>query len=180
MIQQWCNTLYFNSLAWKQLPILKSQFLETELIWVIHRSHRAYDWRDIISSEDSTLVRMTTNKYMLSLCMKCISFELFHTKSSSSFFPNCDLLPLYTMDTKHQANNLLYSKHKKDIFSRTQRILFPVWIRRNHKTFFFPLENQDTNVPSFSLASYYFLTARTEKLNYAPLRLFCNILAWQG
>lgn len=42
---------------------LKSQFLETELIQVIHRSHRAYDWKDIISSEDSTLVRMTTNNY---------------------------------------------------------------------------------------------------------------------
>lgn len=114
---------------------LKSQFLETELIQVIHRSHRAYDWRDIISSEDSTLVRMTTNNYhMLSLCMKCISIELFHTKCSSSLFTNCDLFPSCTMDSKQQANNLLYSKHKTDIFSRPQRKIFLVWIRRNHKT----------------------------------------------
>lgn len=106
---------------------LKSQFLETELIWVIHRSHRAWDWRDIISSEDSTLVRMTTNNYhMLSLCMECISAELFHSHCCSSLFANSDLFPSCTMDSKQQANNLLYSKgHKQDIFSRTWRKLFP-------------------------------------------------------
>lgn len=131
--------LYFNSLAWKQLSNtnLKSQFLEIELVWAIHRSHRTYDWRDIISSEDSALVRMTTNNYhMLSLCMKCISIELFHTKRSSSLFANCDLLPSCTMDSKQPANNLMYSKHKKDIFSRTQRKLFPVWMRKNYNSFF--------------------------------------------
>lgn len=85
---------------------LKSQFLETELKRVIHRSHRAYDWRDIISAEDNTLVRMTTNNHrMLSLCMKCISIELLDTKCSSSLFANCDLFPSCTMDSKQQANN---------------------------------------------------------------------------
>lgn len=44
---------------------LKTQFLETELIQVIHRSHRTYYRRDIISSEDSSLVRMTTNNYCM-------------------------------------------------------------------------------------------------------------------
>lgn len=63
---------------------------------------------------------------MLSLCMKCISIELFYTKCSSSLFPNYDLFPSCTMDSKQPANNLMYSKHKKDIFSRTQRKLFPV------------------------------------------------------
>lgn len=80
---------------------LKSQFLESELIWVIHRSHRAYDWRDIISSEDSTFVRMATNNYhMLSLCMKCISIELLHTQRTSSLFANCDLFPSRTTESK--------------------------------------------------------------------------------
>lgn len=92
---------------------LKSQFLETELIWVVHWSHRAYDWRDIISSEDSSLVRMTTNNYhMLSLCIKYISIELFHTKYSSTLFASCYLLPSCTIDSKQQANNLLYSKYQ--------------------------------------------------------------------
>lgn len=117
---------------------LKSQFLEAELIRVIHGSHRAYDWRDIISSEDSPLVRMTTNNYrMLSLCMKCICIELFHAKRSNSLFTNCDLFPSCTMDSKQEANNSLYSKDKKEFFSRAQGKLFPVWITRNHKTFFF-------------------------------------------
>lgn len=117
---------------------LKSQFLETELIWVVHWSHRAYDWRDIISSEDSSLVRMTTNNYhMLSLCIKYISIELFHTKYSSGLFASCYLLPSCTIDSKQQANNLLYSKYQKHIFNKTQRNLFPIWIMRNHKTFFF-------------------------------------------
>lgn len=159
----------------------KSQFLETELIQVIHRSHRAHDWRDIISSEDSTLVRMTTNNYhILSLCMKWISVELFHIKCSSSLFANHDLFPSRTMDSKQQAN-LLYSKHKKDIFSRTQRKLFPVWIRRNHKTFFFlPWKVKIQSSQAFHLLLTTFLMARTEKLNYPPLWIFCNILAQQG
>lgn len=161
---------------------LKRQFLEIELIWVIHRSHRTYDWRDIISSEDNALVRITTNNYhMLSLCMECIPNKLFYTKHSSSLFANCDLFPSCTMDSKQPANNLMYSKDEKDIFGRIQRKLFPVWMRRNYNSFFPPsLKTQDTNAPSFSPSSYCFLTAWTKKLNYPPLRIFCNVLAQQG
>lgn len=125
---------------------LKSQFLETELIWVIHRSHRAYDWRDIISSEDSTLVRITTNNYyMLSLCMKCISIELFDTKSSSSLFANCDLLyPFHVPWTVSNRQTTYYIQNIKE----TEKMPC-LHKEESQPPFFFLLESQDSNVPSF-------------------------------
>lgn len=60
------------------------------------------------------------------------------------------------MDSKQQANNLLYLEYKEDTFSRTQRKC-PVWIRRNHKPFFFFLLPEKSRFKRPELLTFFLL-----------------------